>query len=286
MSIGIDRVPLSQLLAANQASHLEPVVPFAAFRDEIPVIVVAVLERTAAYHAIGDRYDRGVIRLDRCFVDPTSVEWKAKAGDVENGQKKPGGAFRSYRSNAQPADQARVASDVRAIANRKQVQRQTELEHAQLAAQRAQPAVAIQAEEKTMPRGVNPRAVEERERLAAAGLKRCPKCKLEKPKDQFSATASYCRPCTALISAERTRGAAGTRRTAKPKRTASRKKRAGPLLVAAIPPETLGLGLGVPANVDPHAALVGILGDLQNLAAVRRDLVEKAMSILRAMVSA
>jgi hypothetical protein len=117
-----DRVPLSFLLASKvpEDPPVEPVVPFAAFRDEIPVIVTAVLERTAAIHAIGDRYDTGAIRLDRLQVDPTIIEWRATAGGStsENGQtpwnrRKPKATAEDRQASRERSDRAALENQAR-----------------------------------------------------------------------------------------------------------------------------------------------------------------------------
>lgn len=94
--ITIERKALSDLLQVTvrrrgshrTIAHLadrEPVLPFEAWITKNPqlepgtrIIVTALLERTATYHRPGDRYDTGVVRLDRVFVHPNSLKWRQK----------------------------------------------------------------------------------------------------------------------------------------------------------------------------------------------------------------
>ena len=131
----LERVPLSELLAVTErgsktngralrlVDHLadqEPVLPFDAWRGGehqgtmwIPIVVTGLMERTAAFHAVGDRYDTGVLRLDLVFVDPAAVQWQAKvvAKDIKrrwNGAQAPDPKGSIAKSDARAlADQAR-----------------------------------------------------------------------------------------------------------------------------------------------------------------------------------
>ena len=195
IDVDVERKPLSELLALDQ--ELEPVRPFDAWRamteaelreaplgpgvglGMVAVTVTSLMERTAAYHAAGDRYDTGVIRLDRVFVDGDALEWKAKDPHAMDGMTNKGGRLfrRHRRDTGKTPGQIRADSDQRALADQ---------------------ARKHQEEIKTM--AVQRISLTERQELAAKGLKRCPSCKKDLPIADIN-QAGYCAPCVRAKSA-------------------------------------------------------------------------------------
>lgn len=174
MSVAVERVPLSFLLAQNKDEQppVEPILPFPAFRDEIPVIVTAVLERTAAFHALGDTHETGLLRLDRVLVDPRALEWKARV--ISDGRHKARWNGGGGRSDEMQEIVAR--SDARALedqAAKRELDKRPVIRTVVTATkgQRVTPAIAKE--------------------LRARGLRRCPKCGEDKPLEEFN-TAGYC----------------------------------------------------------------------------------------------
>jgi hypothetical protein len=164
-AVALERMALADLLVHHDHVDQEPRLPFAAFRDEIPVIITAILERTAAYHTVGDKYDTGVIRLERVFVDPDSIEWVTKKASAHAGR--PGAHFRTYKSTAPSPEAQREISDRRALADQA----------------RGVETMRVRAISK-----------QRREELKAQGLQHCSHCNQDKPIADFQSNG-YCRPC-------------------------------------------------------------------------------------------
>jgi hypothetical protein len=237
-----ERVPLSFLLV-EKGTTLEPVVPFAAFRDEVPCIVTAVLERTVAIHAVGDRYDTGAIKHDRILVDPDALEWQVstEARASENGQTRlrrwnTGRGVREPKSQEELQAQ-RDKTDQEARANQA---RNARVAAAEVVRARALRSTELSKELKDLSDRATPFSNTEKARpaagalhlvgaLAPAGtqrvdvtftvpekLKHCKRCGEDKPRDQFAATGiygGYCSTCEPLEKAER-----AAARDGKPKR--------------------------------------------------------------------
>lgn len=126
-----ERLPLSTLLA-EKGKDLDPIVPFAAFRGEIPCIVTAVLERTAAVQAVGNQYDTGAVRLELLLVDPTSVEWQSATGmrfseTGLNNNRRWNGARRPEPKTKEELQAARDKSDEGARKNQAEVAQAEEI---------------------------------------------------------------------------------------------------------------------------------------------------------------
>ena len=144
-----DRVPLSFLLAEHgkEDPPIEPITPFDACREEaggyVDITVTALLERTAAYHSLGDKYDTGALKFDRILVLPAEVKWKTATGAraTENGQV-PIQWNRSITQRGKPQASAeeraalRERSDARALENQAEVARKNEVEAAREVSQR------------------------------------------------------------------------------------------------------------------------------------------------------
>jgi hypothetical protein len=108
-------------MLAEKAGEAEPIVPFPAQFGEAPVIVTAILDRTAVVASTTDSYDRNTLTFDRVMVDPVMVEWKPSVGarTSMNGQVKPTSRWNSA-SGIQPKNEAdrkaaRAAGDARAL---------------------------------------------------------------------------------------------------------------------------------------------------------------------------
>jgi len=221
-AVATERVPLSFLLAQNAGEDppVEPILPFAAWRALeatgfgperwLPITVTGLMERTAAFHALDNRYDTGVLKFDLVMVEPAEVRWQTARGprNLENGQaQKSGKHWRSYpHTTAAPEDQ-RAKSDQRAIANRAEVQRAQQLERHtyKLAAQHVSTSIRLKADE-AEGEPMKPRISQERrEELKAQGLRHCSHCDQDKPLDQFRSNG-YCKSCGVEYDRNRSKG--------------------------------------------------------------------------------
>ena len=207
-----ERVPLSFLLTQNKDEQppVEPIVPFAAFNGEDPVIVTAVLERTVTFHSIGDRHDTGLRRPDLIYVDPAALEWRTKTAGYEgerlspSDHRKPGQRFRRYSD--QSRTEQRAKTDEEALKNQAVVKKQKE-DELRFLRQRARPAEGHEKKEEQMVSAVNTNAPFGAPVLGQGErLKHCRRCGEEKPASAFPATGiygGYCSTCEPLEKAER-----------------------------------------------------------------------------------
>ena len=187
-TVAVDHVRLSQLLADHAGE--EPVLPFSAWDSGgmwWPMIVTALMERTAAFYSPGDRYDTGVLRLDQVFVEADSLQWKPKA--VKPGG--PGSRFRTYKTTAASPETQRAISDRRALAD--QATKQAELEREE-SLRRA--SVATTAEGKEVPTGIVSAEV-------LATPKTCRVCHQTKPREEVPKTGANARRCYSCAELEK-----------------------------------------------------------------------------------
>lgn len=207
----LKHIPLSYLLV-EKGGESEPIVPFPAQFGEAPVIVTALLERTAVVASTTDQYDRNTLTFDRVLVDPAMVEWKASVGgrESETGQvpTRWNGARTTRPKNAAERQEARDAGDARARVD--QVAK-SKREKAELAAARSSavggvtPKLVIidELHDAVLPPQSNPAPAPEEEPMPSAKVtaKTCSVCGKAKPKDQFPKTgrkAQRCNDCAAI----------------------------------------------------------------------------------------
>lgn len=209
-----ERVPLKFVLEAEHRKEQEPIVPFPATFGEAPVIVTAILERTAIVSSTTDSYDRQTLTFDRVMVDPMMLEWRPATGarSTANGQlffkgkkQRWNGAVAPEPLTAEARQKVRDEGDQRALESQAAVSKS---KRGELAAVRKNlqsvPAEAVlarveanleAAEREPSPR---PKVVLVRlsradaEALRAQGLKRCFKCKRDMPIAEVN-SAGYCR---------------------------------------------------------------------------------------------
>lgn len=273
-TVAVDRIPLGELLGVTERStgthasahrlveHLndqEPVLPFDAWRREStgeywPIVVTALMERTAAFHALGDRYDTGVLRLDLVLVEAESLQWKPKATPHTGW---PGSHFRTYKTTAASPETQRAISDRRAIADqavkRQEAEREESLRRASVA---------------TTAEGKEP---------MSEATRTCRVCGKEKPKDEFPAFGKNSRRCLDCAGAALGLGKPlPIKRSVKAK--AAKKPRAIP---AESKPAVVTLASGSGSTVDD--ALVNLV---KNLVAERNALRAQLDAIEAALVHA
>lgn len=205
-----ERASLYFLLSADLRKEQQPVVPFGAFRDEIPCQVNAVLERTAVCQSLTDEYDRVTVPLDRVFVNPMTVEWEPKS-PLSGAPARRGGRFRSYiRGTRETGADARANSDKRALKNQQEVAQREEAEKAALAVSALKHAREVSGVSTTNEeREMEPILVETPSNMKDSGnsspaapvlgklLKFCPGCRQEKPRSEFPAGKGFfqCNDC-------------------------------------------------------------------------------------------
>ena len=290
-----ERVPLSFLLADGAHGDQEPVVPFAAMKNEDLCIVTAVLERTAICGSTTDQYERLAVRHELVLVDPESIEWRLKTSTYEGARLNGAAGEDPTRWRRRPTNSkspwraemnitydatigverglARDKGDQRALKSQEHVKDEKEKE-LRLLRRRTSEMPAEQKEEEQVSdfqagpfmKGIGFGDPVTGARDLAAGqdpmanpekLKHCRRCGEDKPASQFPATGIYGGYCATCGPLEKAERQANRQGKPKPAKAAKKGTRRAPV-TASLPAPEIVVHVAT-AQPDSHARVLKLL---------------------------